>query len=75
MVMHLGTVNLMQININPVPRTYVRGIEAFPLQGSQNNHPRAHARGVLWYGVYVDLHEVHRSQMHYHGISWTVAAG
>ncbi|MFB3123112.1 MAG: efflux transporter outer membrane subunit [Candidatus Binatia bacterium] len=51
MVTHLGSVILMQISINPVPRTYVRGIEAFPLQGSQNNHPRAHARGVLWYGV------------------------
>ena len=51
MVTHLGSVNLMQISINPVPRTYVRGIEAFPLQGSQNIHPRAHARGVLWYGV------------------------
>ncbi len=50
-VTQLGTVNLMQININPVPRTYIRGIEAFPLQGSQNIHPRAHARGVLWYGV------------------------
>jgi hypothetical protein len=37
--------------VNPVPRTYVRGFGALPLQGVQNIHPRAHARGVLWYGV------------------------
>jgi len=37
--------------VNPVPRTYVRGIGALPSRGVQNIHPRAHARGVLWYGV------------------------
>ena len=46
--------------VNPVPRTYVRGFGALPLQGGRNIHPRAYARGVLsfdlealdrWYGV------------------------
>ena len=37
--------------VNPVPRTYVRGFGALPLQGGWNIHPRAYARGVLWYGV------------------------
>ncbi len=37
--------------VNPVPRTYVRGVGALPSRGVQNIHPRAHARGVLWYGV------------------------
>ena len=36
---------------NPVPRTYVRGFGAPPLQGVQNIHPRVHAGGVLWYGA------------------------
>jgi len=35
----------------PLPRTYVRGFGAAPLQGGRNIHPRAYARGVLWYGV------------------------
>ena len=39
------------IQCNPMPRTYVRGIGALPLQGGQNIHPRAYARGILWYGV------------------------
>ncbi len=39
------------VDVNPVPRTYVRGFGALPLQGSRNIHPRAYARGVLWYGV------------------------
>jgi hypothetical protein len=37
--------------VNPVPRTYVRGFGTLPSRGAQNIHPRAHARGVLWYGV------------------------
>ncbi len=37
--------------VNPVPRTYVRGFGALPLQGGRNIHPRDYARGVLWYGV------------------------
>ena len=37
--------------VNPVPRIYVRGFGALPLQGGRNIHPRAYARGVLWYGV------------------------
>jgi hypothetical protein len=40
-----------RLGVNPVPRTYVRGFGALPLAGVQNIHPRAHARGVLWYGV------------------------
>jgi len=27
--------------VNPVPRTYVRGFGALPLQGGRNIHPRA----------------------------------
>ncbi len=41
--------------VNPVPRTYVRGFGALPLQGVLNIHPRAYARGVLWYGVKSDF--------------------
>ena len=48
--------------VNPVPRTYVHGFGALPSRGVQNIHPRAHARGVLWYGVNkqdtVSLHEL-----------------
>jgi hypothetical protein len=40
-----------RLGVNPVPRTYVRGFGALPLQGGRNTHPRAYARGVLWYGV------------------------
>ncbi len=39
------------LEVNPVPRTYVRGFGALPLQGGRNIHPRAYAWGVLWYGV------------------------
>ena len=28
--------------VNPVPRTYVRGFGALPLQGGRNIHPRAY---------------------------------
>ena len=37
--------------VNPVPRTYVRGFGALPFGEVQNIHPRTHVRGVLWYGV------------------------
>ena len=35
------------------PRTtdFVRGFGALLLQGGRNIHPRAYARGVLWYGI------------------------
>ncbi|MCZ6561949.1 MAG: hypothetical protein O6948_03340 [Deltaproteobacteria bacterium] len=42
---------LLYFVVNPVPRTYIRGFGALPLQGGRNIHPRAYARGVLWYGV------------------------
>jgi len=45
------------LEVNPVPRTYVRGFGALPLQGVQNIHPRAHARGVLWYGVNGEVYQ------------------
>ncbi len=41
----------IEIAVNPVPRTYVRGFGALPSREVQYIHPRAHARGVLWYGV------------------------
>ncbi len=34
----LGT-GLTQWEVNPVPRTYVRGFGALPLQGGRNIHP------------------------------------
>jgi len=53
--------------VNPVPRTYVRGFKALPLQGGRNIHPVrlwpgfglrsygvypcTYVQGVLWYGV------------------------
>ena len=37
--------------VNPVPRTYVRGFGALPFGEVRNIHPRTHVRGVLWYGV------------------------
>ncbi|MCZ6563638.1 MAG: hypothetical protein O6948_12075 [Deltaproteobacteria bacterium] len=37
--------------VNPVPRTYVRGFGALPLQAGRNIHPRTYARGVKWYEV------------------------
>ncbi|MEE8077100.1 MAG: hypothetical protein V3T60_15945 [Candidatus Binatia bacterium] len=44
--------------VNPVPRTYVRGFEVRPFVELQNNHPRIHVRGVLWYGVKPESHVV-----------------
>ncbi len=44
-------VNLVYYVVNPVPRIYVSGFGVLPLQGDRNIHPRAYARGVLWYGV------------------------
>ncbi len=38
-------------SVNPVPRAYARGFGALPLKGVRNIHPRADARGFLWYGV------------------------
>ena len=40
-----------RFTVNPVPRTYVPGFGALPFGKVQNIHPRAYARGVLWYGV------------------------
>ena len=60
--------------VNPVPRTYVRDFGALPLQGVQNIHPRAHARGVLWYGVKVareaESQGFHSVWVHDH-LTWT----
>jgi len=39
------------VEVNPEPQAYTRDFGVVPLPGVRNIHPRAYARGVLWYGV------------------------
>ncbi len=37
--------------VNPEPRTYVRGFESRPFGEVRNIHPRTRVPGILWFGV------------------------
>ena len=47
----ITVLNLEALAVNPEPQAYAPGFAAQLLPGVQNIHPRAYARGALWYGV------------------------